>query len=130
MYFKKQLQFAAFIAIALAAVIYQMETNHDNFADQPTVATVVESKDCRRLTRRKDYSNISVRYKDKSYVLNLSYDRCGELAVGDTISVRYNNAEDSLLWPELSNKKTYRPFVIFLGAILFISLIPYKRFIS
>lgn len=130
MYFKKQLQFAAFISIALAVVIYQMETNHDDFADQPTVAAVVESKDCRRLTLRKDYSNITVRYQDKSYVLNLSYDRCGELAVGDTISARYNNAEDGLLWPELSNKKTYRPFLIFLGAILFISLIPYKKFIS
>ncbi|MEP2936083.1 MAG: hypothetical protein ABJM06_13260 [Gilvibacter sp.] len=130
MYFKKQLYFALFIAIVLAALFYKDTTNQKTFNNSETVTVNVVDVHCRNGLKKAKGSWLDIEYNGKQHKFRVDRKRCNSLVKGDTLSLLYHSKSDGFLLPELLRPGYYSIFYILFGVLLAVALIPYRMFIK
>ena len=130
MYFKKQLYFALFMAIILVSLYVKSQSNQRIFSNTDLVTVVVTDIYCDRGSRLPDRSRLNFDYQGETHRLDLSKKRCLNLAIGHSMTLKYNKQTNTFLTPELLEAGYYSNIFIFLWVLLLLGLVPYKLFLK
>lgn len=126
MYFKKQMFFSLFMLVILLFIFYKQSNVKNRFETSVLTEVQIVDKRCDRGLGKNDRSYFEFEYNDKIYEQRLSRHDCKDLMISQNYSLYYDRKRDSFLLPEITKENYYKKFLIIIGILLALGLIPYK----